>query len=117
MLFAIRFIKLSLALSILLYAGCNNGVTKPDSGCDDDTTVVEADTTWQVLGLGSETIQAFAVDPFNPDVIYAGSASDFSAGTTGSIFKSVNGGACWDTLMQGVTVRDIDIHPTNYCWD
>lgn len=68
---------------------------------------------WKFLGLENENITAIAVDWSNPDIIYAGSDSDFSAGTLGGIFKSINAGADWDTLIRGVTVRDIDIHPKN----
>lgn len=68
---------------------------------------------WQLLGLETEEIEAIAVYPTNEDIIFAGSSSDFSAGKVGGIFKSTNGGASWDTLLWGVTVRDIDIHPFN----
>jgi photosystem II stability/assembly factor-like uncharacterized protein len=68
---------------------------------------------WQPLGLEQEKIKAIAVDPFDEKIIYAGSVSDFSAGKRGSLFKSSNGGASWDTLLAGVTVTDIDIHPFN----
>ena len=66
---------------------------------------------WQYLGLEGESISAIAVDWTNPNIIYAGSSSDFSAGTVGGIFKSIDGGAVWDTLIRGITVRDIDINP------
>jgi len=66
---------------------------------------------WRFLGLGNERIEVITVDWSNPDVIYAGSGSDFSAGAVGGIFKSSDRGAAWDTLLQGVTVLDIDIHP------
>jgi hypothetical protein len=68
---------------------------------------------WQFLGLENENITAIAVDWSNPDIIYAGSISNFSAGTVGGIFKSINAGADWDTLIRGVTVRDLDIDPQN----
>lgn len=68
---------------------------------------------WQFLGLENENITAIAGDWSNPDIIYAGSSSNFSTGTAGGIFKSTNAGADWDTLIRGVTVRDIDIHPKN----
>lgn len=66
---------------------------------------------WQFLGLGKESINAIAVDWSDNSIIYAGSGSDFSAGSVGGIFKSTDGGAVWDTLVRGVTVMDIDIHP------
>lgn len=68
---------------------------------------------WQFLGLEGESISAIAVDCSNPNIIYTGSGSDYSSGRIGGIFKSVDGGAQWDTLIRGVTVRDLDIHPKN----
>lgn len=68
---------------------------------------------WQYLGLGTENITAIAVDWSCANTLYAGSGSDFSAGTVGGIFKSTDGGMTWDTLGRGVTVREIIIHPTN----
>jgi len=68
---------------------------------------------WQYLGLGTESITTIAVDWSDSNTIFAGSGSDFSAGTVGGIFKSTNGGASWDTLIRGVTTREIVIHPNN----
>lgn len=68
---------------------------------------------WQLLGLETERINAIAVDPFDENIIYAGSASDFSAGKRGSLFKSTDGGVTWDVLIAGITVQDIDVHPAN----
>jgi photosystem II stability/assembly factor-like uncharacterized protein len=68
---------------------------------------------WQFIGLQAERISAIAVDQSNQDVVFAGSQSDYSAGTVGGIFKSMNGGITWDTLMRGVTVRDLDLHPND----
>jgi len=66
---------------------------------------------WQYLGLGTESITTIAIDWSDSNTIYAGSGSNFSAGTVGGIFKSTNGGASWDTLIRGVTTREIVIHP------
>ncbi len=68
---------------------------------------------WQYLGLGSEGITTIAVDWSNSNIIYAGSGSGFSSGKVGGIFKSTNSGATWDTLIRGVTTREVVIHPTN----
>lgn len=42
---------------------------------------------WLSLGLENEPISVITVDWSNPEVIYAGSGSGFSAGTVGGIFK------------------------------
>ena len=68
---------------------------------------------WKYLGLSSEGITAIAVDWSHENVIYAGSGSNFSSGKAGGIFKSTNSGTTWDTLIRGVTVRQIVIHPTD----
>ncbi|MFH0882251.1 MAG: YCF48-related protein [bacterium] len=78
---------------------------------DDDEPPVKVVREWHYLGLGEESITAIAVDPDDDDILYAGSGSNFSDGTVGGIFKSADGGAVWDTLVRGVTVRDIDFHP------
>jgi len=69
--------------------------------------------TWQHFGLDGERIETIAIDKTNPNVIYAGSTSDFSAGKAGKLFKTTNGGITWDTLVKDITVRDIDFHPKN----
>jgi photosystem II stability/assembly factor-like uncharacterized protein len=68
---------------------------------------------WQSLGLSSEGVTSIAVDWSNPNIIYAGSGSDYSSGKVGGIFKSTNAGTTWDTLIRGVTVHEIIIHPKN----
>ena len=68
---------------------------------------------WKYLGLSTESITAIAVNWSNAQILYAGSSSDFSSGKVGAIFRSTDGGASWDTLIRGVTVRDLDIHPNS----
>ena len=51
------------------------------------------------------------MDPATERVVYVGSTSDYTAGKTGAFFKSTDGGATGKTLLQGITVRDIDIDP------
>lgn len=65
---------------------------------------------FEYLGLQGKQITSIVIDPLNPSTIYAGSGSNFSAGTVGGIFKSTNGGTSWDTLIQGITVRQIVIN-------
>ncbi|MFQ6608827.1 MAG: WD40/YVTN/BNR-like repeat-containing protein [Fidelibacterota bacterium] len=68
---------------------------------------------WHLLGLEDEKISAIAIDFTNECILYAGSGSNFSEGKVGGVFKSIDGGATWDTIVSGVTVRDIDIHPSD----
>ena len=75
-----------------------------------DFQVTEA-PKWEFLGLDKETIESIAINPNNPDIIYAGSGSNYSAGTQGKLFKTTNGGTNWDTLMIGGSYRRIVIDP------
>ena len=70
---------------------------------------------WHFSGLSGETITSLAIVGHNDSVIFAGTYSDFSAGTYGKIFKSSDGGFSWDTLVYGVSVNqlEIDQHNTN----
>jgi photosystem II stability/assembly factor-like uncharacterized protein len=70
---------------------------------------------WQYLGLGNESITSIAIDPSNENIIYAGSSSDFSSGTSGKLFRSTDGGKSWDILISGSNARfnAIIIDPIN----
>lgn len=68
---------------------------------------------WKFLGLENETITAIAVDPVNTNIIYAGTLYDYSAGINGKLFKSVDSGTTWDTLLVGGGYRKILIDPSN----
>jgi photosystem II stability/assembly factor-like uncharacterized protein len=65
--------------------------------------------TWTWLGPGNRggRTRAFAIDPGNPDVMYAG-------GVAGGIWKSVDGGASWDVaddLLINLAVTSIVMDP------
>jgi len=88
----------------------------PDIVIHQDTTInfqVQKAEQWHFLGLGDETVTAIAVDPIDPKIIYAGTASDFSAGINGKLFKSTDGGVTWDTLLVGGSYKSILIDPSN----
>ena len=60
-------------------------------------------------GLGNILVQALAIDPANPSIVYAGTLG-------GGVFKSTNGGANWAEFNAGLTnteVRALAIDPTN----
>jgi photosystem II stability/assembly factor-like uncharacterized protein len=69
--------------------------------------------SWVNAGLEPDRIVSIAAGRSNPMVLYAGSASDFSAGSRGSIYKTSNGGIVWDTLLRSVSVVDLDLHPSD----
>lgn len=78
----------------------------------DDT--LHLSSNWICIGLQNQRISNIAVDWFDPDIIYAGSGGDFSAGKVGSIIKTTNRGTTWDTLITGISVSDIDINPKDH---
>lgn len=68
---------------------------------------------WEFTGLQNENVFTIAIDPSDDLRVYAGSLSNFSDGTWGKIFKSIDGGSTWDTLLYGVSVNQIVIHPND----
>jgi len=75
---------------------------------------VEEVEQWRFLGLEDEAgVTAIGVDPINPNIIYAGTMYDFSAGIDGKLFKSTDAGTTWDTLVIGGSYRNILIDPIN----
>jgi hypothetical protein len=89
--------------SITAYIGSvGGGVWKTTDCC---TT----STTWTLLTddplIGTTAIDALAIDPNNPNTIYAGTGDlnfgSFSMGSQG-ILKSTNGGASWTILGAGI---------------
>jgi photosystem II stability/assembly factor-like uncharacterized protein len=97
-----------LVLALFLLA-CPGPVSPPDDDMHDDQEHFE----WQLIGLEHEEILAVAIDPINDGTMYAGSRGDFDGTIPGGLFKSVNGGADWDTLFRGSHVMDIEIHSAN----
>jgi photosystem II stability/assembly factor-like uncharacterized protein len=71
------------------------------SSCKDNCieSITPVDTTRTYLGLGDERIQAIAIDPQNSNTIYAGSSYNFSAGTPGRLFKTIDSGNTWKALI------------------
>jgi len=68
---------------------------------------------WQFIGLEDEKIMAVAISPITNGAMYAGSSSDFSSGTYGKIFKSLNGGDTWEICLDNVNVRGLSISSIN----
>lgn len=69
---------------------------------------------WKFLGLENERVIAIAIDPIDPNTIYAGTLYDYSAGINGKLFKSIDGGTTWDTLLIVGGYREILIDPSNH---
>ncbi len=83
------------------------------TACQEPKSSSNSSYEWSLLGLEEESINAIAVDPSDDRTIYAGSTINYDANKFGGLFKSIDGGSSWDTLMSGTIIRDIDIHPAN----
>ncbi len=68
---------------------------------------------WEFLGLAGERVTSLAFHPTDTNVIYAGTAFDFSYGVLGKLFKTTNGGQTWDTLIVGGNYRALAVDQTN----
>jgi len=69
---------------------------------------------WEFVGLQGKAVTSIVSHPKNPNTLYCGTGSDFSAGQLGGVFKTTDGGASWDTLVIGGSYSDMAIdeaHP------
>jgi len=62
---------------------------------------IDAGKTWKYAGLGAtRTISAIAIDPHNPDVVYAASMGHvFAPNPERGVFKSTDGGKTWQKVL------------------
>jgi len=106
------------AVACISVFSCEDHSTQPPLRECDPSLVTSCDAPinkWQFLGLGNESISAIEIEPCNPQTIYVGSSSDFSAGTPGRLFRSTDCGRTWDTLLvgSGAKFRAIVLDPSN----
>ncbi|MCJ7702257.1 MAG: hypothetical protein MUO62_11800 [Anaerolineales bacterium] len=79
-----------------LYVGTSSGVYRYEG-------------SWQACGLAGYAVQALAVHPANPNLVYAG--------TEAGAFISSDGGVSWEpgpSELEGVRIRSIDFDPNDY---
>ncbi|MDY0083814.1 MAG: hypothetical protein RBR74_11590, partial [Ignavibacteriaceae bacterium] len=99
----------------LSFASCdvvdNDKVVKYECNGNDSVGV------WKFLGLENETITAIAVHPQKPNIIFAGTSKDFSAGIPGRLYRSDDCGRTWQVLFEAVgfkqSVNQILFDPGN----
>jgi|GEM_PF-991918 len=95
----------------ILFSGLANTILQQDTILN---LQVEEAEQWRFLGLADEAgVTSIAVDPTNPNIIYAGTMYDFSAGIDGKLFKSTDAGTTWDTLVIGGSYTNVLIDPLN----
>ncbi len=104
-------VHLIAAVSItVLCCGCGSKSPSPTS-----PTTPLIDTAWAYLGLNKVSVTSICLDATNPEIVYVGSRFDFETGTPGRLFKTINGGRTWDTLLvaQGALFLGIVEDPLN----
>jgi len=62
---------------------------------------VDGGFEWALVGLSGINVFTLAVDPVNPDIVYAGTTS------SDGVFRSADGGATWAAVNGGLTSRNI----------
>ncbi len=73
----------------------------------------DGQSQWVSIGLQNQPISSIVIDHRTRETLYAGSASDFNAGTVGGVSKSTDGGTTWDTLSLKGDVLCLALDPSN----
>ncbi|TDR48466.1 photosystem II stability/assembly factor-like uncharacterized protein [Tahibacter aquaticus] len=58
-----------------------------------------ASSNWDVLAL--------AINPANPQILYAGTSNLFAGVPTGNVYKTTNGGTSWSLASTGIAGQDV----------
>jgi photosystem II stability/assembly factor-like uncharacterized protein len=77
-----------LSASVTVYAGTSGGGVFKSTDSGESWTAINA-------GLTDPSVNALAIDPSAPAILYAG--------TLGGVFKSINGGASWSAINAGLS--------------
>ncbi len=84
-----------------------NGVFKSTNG--GATWIHSSNGLPRFAGAGSSNydVLALAINPANPQTLYAGATSFEVTGPVGSVYKSTNGGANWFEASSGIAGQDV----------
>ena len=111
-IFKSRFIKGLLAITFAMSLVIGGYYTT--QGATPSTPATAGDMVWVNYGPEGGNISSLAMDPTNPDILYAGVEGN-------RVFKSVDGGATWFPVNHGLTVSgpwtwvsDIVISPDDH---
>jgi len=69
----------------------------------------QAAPPWKPFGPGGGSVYSLAVDPRNPDGVYAIAGTQF--GGPGTLYKSTDGGAAWKMLAAGSSLVAVALDP------
>jgi hypothetical protein len=109
-----RFLTALFAFLLFYFLSCDETIVYPPGyDCGDNDSI----GVWKFLGLENETVTAIAVHPQKPNIIFAGTGKDFSAGIPGRLYRSVDCGNTWQVLFEGVgysqSVSQVVFDPKN----
>jgi photosystem II stability/assembly factor-like uncharacterized protein len=103
----------------IIYVGSGEGLARPDLSVGDGVyKSTDAGKTWTHLGLrNSQGIPALAVDPRNPNRVFAAALGHpFGANEERGIYLSTDGGQNWQKVLSkdaNVGGSDVEIDPSN----
>lgn len=84
-----------------------NGVFKSSDG--GSTWVHASNGLPRYAGPGSThwSVLALAINPANPQILYAGLSNLYGAAVSGDVYKTTNGGASWSQASAGIAGQDV----------
>jgi photosystem II stability/assembly factor-like uncharacterized protein len=103
----------------VVYVASGEGLQRPDLSVGDGIyKSTDAGKTWTHLGLrDGQQIPALAVDPRNPDRLFAAVLGHpYGANSERGIFRSTDGGATWQKVLykdENTGGSDVEIDPSN----
>jgi photosystem II stability/assembly factor-like uncharacterized protein len=103
----------------IIYVGSGEGLARPDLSVGDGVyKSTDAGKTWTHLGLrNSQGIPALAVDPHNPNRVFAAALGHpYGASEERGIYLSTDGGQNWQRVLAkdaNVGGSDVEIDPSN----
>ncbi|HKW62632.1 MAG TPA: hypothetical protein VJN89_08820 [Candidatus Acidoferrum sp.] len=103
----------------IIYVGSGEGLARPDLAVGDGVyKSTDAGKTWTHLGLrNSQGIPAIAVDPHNPNRVFAAALGHpYGANEERGIYLSTDGGQNWQKILSkdaNVGGSDVEIDPSN----
>lgn len=103
----------------IIYVGSGEGLARPDLSVGDGVyKSTDAGKTWTHLGLrNSQGIPAIAVDPRNPNRVFAAALGHpYGANEERGIYLSTDGGGNWQKVLSkdpNVGGSDVEIDPSN----
>lgn len=84
-----------------------NGVFKSSDGGSSWVHASNGLPSYAGAGSSNWSVLALAVNPANPQILYAGLTNLYSAVPLGDVYKTTNGGASWNQASAGIAGQDV----------